>query len=88
MVIGFVAATLDPRVLGAHCRGHQAVTVEIVPKVPGDRGGIPARVGGHLQVVEEFRLPAGFDSARVPFFNTNTFVHQSAQDPKGALPSP
>ena len=68
------AATLDARVLGAHCRGGKAVTVEIVPKVSGDRGGIPARVGGHLQIVEEFRLPAAFDSARVPFFNTNTFV--------------
>jgi len=69
-----LAATLDARVLGAHCRGGKAVTVEIVPKMSGDRGGIPARVGGHLQIVEEFRLPAAFDSARVPFFNTNTFV--------------
>jgi UTP--glucose-1-phosphate uridylyltransferase len=69
-----LAATLDARVLGAHRRAGKAVTVDIVPKEPGDRGGIPARVAGHLQIVEEFRLPAGFDSARVPFFNTNTFV--------------
>jgi UTP--glucose-1-phosphate uridylyltransferase len=73
-----LAATLDPRVLGAHRRGGQAVTVEIVGKEPGDRGGIPARVDGHLQIVEEFRLPPGFDGSRVPFFNTNTFVLDAA----------
>jgi UTP--glucose-1-phosphate uridylyltransferase len=69
-----LAATLDARVVGAHCRGGRPVTVEIVRKAPGDRGGIPARVDGHLQIVEEFRLPAGFDGDQVPFFNTNTFV--------------
>ena len=69
-----LAATLDPRVIGAHRKSGRQVTVEIVRKTPGDRGGIPARVAGQLQIVEEFRLPAGFDSARVPFFNTNTFV--------------
>jgi UTP--glucose-1-phosphate uridylyltransferase len=69
-----LAAALDPRVIGAHCRGGQSVTVEVVRKEPGDRGGVPVRVGGHLQIVEEFRLPLGFDSAQVPFFNTNTFV--------------
>jgi UTP--glucose-1-phosphate uridylyltransferase len=69
-----LAATLDPRVLGAHRRAGRGVTVDIVAKEGGDRGGIPARVAGHLQIVEEFRLPPGFDSARVPYFNTNTFV--------------
>jgi UTP--glucose-1-phosphate uridylyltransferase len=69
-----LAASLDPRVIGAHCRGGKSVTVEVVRKEAGDRGGIPARVDGHLQIIEEFRLPAGFDSRQVPFFNTNTFV--------------
>ena len=69
-----LAASLDARVIGAHCRGGKSVTVEVVRKEAGDRGGIPARVDGHLQIVEEFRLPAGFDSSQVPFFNTNTFV--------------
>ncbi len=73
-----LAATLDPRVLGAHRRAGRAVTVDVVAKEEGDRGGIPARVGGHLQIVEEFRLPAGFDSARVPYFNTNTFVFEAS----------
>jgi UTP--glucose-1-phosphate uridylyltransferase len=69
-----LAASLDPRVIGAHIRGGKSVTVEVVRKEVGDRGGIPARVDGHLQIVEEFRLPADFDSSQVPFFNTNTFV--------------
>lgn len=69
-----LAATLAPRVLGAHRRAGRGVTVDIVAKESGDRGGIPARVGGHLQIVEDFRLPPGFDGARVPYFNTNTFV--------------
>src|ERR1039457_3396272 len=73
-----LAASLDPRVIGAHCRGGKSVTVEVVRKEAGDRGGIPARVDGHLQIVEEFRLPAGFDSSQVPFFNTNTFVFDVA----------
>ena len=73
-----LAASLDPRVIGAHLRGGKSVTVEVVRKVAGDRGGIPARVGGHLQIVEEFRLPVGFDGDQVPFFNTNTFVFDAA----------
>jgi UTP--glucose-1-phosphate uridylyltransferase len=73
-----LAASLDPRVIGAHCRGGKSATVEVVRKESGDRGGIPARVDGHLQIVEEFRLPADFDSSQVPFFNTNTFVFDAA----------
>jgi UTP--glucose-1-phosphate uridylyltransferase len=73
-----LAASLDARVIGAHYRGGKDVTVEVVRKEPGDRGGIPARVDGHLQIVEEFRLPVGFDSSQVPFFNTNTFVMDAA----------
>jgi UTP--glucose-1-phosphate uridylyltransferase len=73
-----LAATLDPRVIGAHCRGGKSLTVEVVRKHPGDRGGIPARVDGQLQIVEEFRLPVGFDSSNVPFFNTNTFLFDAA----------
>jgi UTP--glucose-1-phosphate uridylyltransferase len=73
-----LAASLDPRVIGAHCRGGKSVTVEVVRKETGDRGGIPARVDGHLQIVEEFRLPEAFDSSQVPFFNTNTFVFDAA----------
>jgi UTP--glucose-1-phosphate uridylyltransferase len=73
-----LAAALDPRVIGAHCRGGRNVTVEVVRKEAGDHGGIPARVDGHLQILEEFRLPADFDSSQVPYFNTNTFIFDAA----------
>ncbi|MCA9537346.1 MAG: UTP--glucose-1-phosphate uridylyltransferase [Myxococcales bacterium] len=66
-------ATLDPVLLGDHGRRAEPITVEVVDKAPGDRGGIPLRVDGHLQVVEAFRLPADFDQDAVPVFNTNTF---------------
>lgn len=69
-----LAASLDPRVIGAHCRSGKSVTVEVVRKERGDRGGVPVWVGDNMQIVEEFRLPAGFDSAEVPFFNTNTLT--------------
>jgi UTP--glucose-1-phosphate uridylyltransferase len=51
--------------------------------VAGDKGGIPVWAdtqedAGHgprrLQVLEEFRLPGGFDAAAVRVFNTNTFL--------------
>lgn len=69
-----LAASLDPRVIGAHCRSGKSVTVEVVRKEQGDRGGVPVWVGEQMQIVEEFRLPVGFDSAQVPFFNTNTLT--------------
>ena len=34
-----LAASLDPRGVGAHCRGGKSVTVEVVRKEAGDRGG-------------------------------------------------
>ena len=71
-------ASLDPVVLGAHIdasrtRGVQ-MTVESAPRYEGDKGGMPAMVDGHLQVVEAFRFPQGFDSSTIPVFNTNTFL--------------
>jgi UTP--glucose-1-phosphate uridylyltransferase len=73
-----LAATVDARVIGAHYEGGKSITVEVVRKEPGDRGGIPIRVDGHMQIVEEFRLPEGFDGNLVPFFNTNSFLFDAA----------
>ncbi|MCA9718931.1 MAG: UTP--glucose-1-phosphate uridylyltransferase, partial [Myxococcales bacterium] len=74
-----LAATLDPAVIGAHLEGGAAVTVEVVDKVPGDRGGAPARVDGALRLVEAFAFPSSFDQDRVPLFNTNTLVFDAAR---------
>lgn len=73
-----LTATLDEAIIGAHIESCCAVTVEVAPKRPGDRGGAPARVDGVLQIVEGFRFPAGFDQDSVDVFNTNTLVFDAA----------
>ncbi|MGB5192906.1 MAG: UTP--glucose-1-phosphate uridylyltransferase [Polyangiales bacterium] len=69
-----LTATLDPAVIGAHLEAGTALTAEMAPKEPGDKGGAPARVDGRAQIVEAFRFPEDFDQERIPVFNTNTFV--------------
>jgi UTP--glucose-1-phosphate uridylyltransferase len=81
-----LGATIDPALLGHFIERDKDVMVEAAPKETGDKGGIPVWAdaagegdgGGppvrRLQVLEEFRLPAGFDAAAVRVFNTNTFV--------------
>lgn len=69
-----LAATLDAAVIGAHLEAGVAVTAEVVDKVPGDKGGAPARVDDVLQIVEAFRFPDDFDQDTIGVFNTNTFV--------------
>jgi len=73
-----LGAGLDPVVLGFHIAHGKPVTCEVVDKERGDRGGIPVRFQGKMQVLEEFRLPSGFDAETVRVFNTNTF-HFDAQ---------
>jgi UTP--glucose-1-phosphate uridylyltransferase len=69
-----LAATLSPRVIGAHLRAGNAVTVEVAPRAPNDKGGAPARVRGRVEVLEGFRFPPSFDIAQIPVFNTNTML--------------
>lgn len=76
-----LGATVDPALLGWHLAHGGPLTVEVVDKAPGDRGGGPVRWNGKRIITEEFRLPRGFDPATVPVFNTNTFlVSASALD--------
>jgi UTP--glucose-1-phosphate uridylyltransferase len=69
-----LGAAVDPLVLGWHIEHGAPLTVEVVDKLAGDRGGIPVRWNGRPVILENFRLPAGFDEHDVPVFNTNTFV--------------
>jgi UTP--glucose-1-phosphate uridylyltransferase len=78
-----LGATIDEALLGAFVESGADIQVEVAPKVEGDRGGIPVwadspdssgRVARRLQVLEEFRLPQGFDANAVRVFNTNTFL--------------
>jgi UTP--glucose-1-phosphate uridylyltransferase len=69
-----LGATIDPAVLGTFISSNSDVMVEVCEKAAGDRGGIPVHAQGRLQVLEEFRLPHGFDATQVRVFNTNTFL--------------
>lgn len=73
-----LGATLDPAVIGFHLEKGRAITAEVVAKVPGDKGGAPARVDGELQIVEAFRFPGDFDQGAIGVFNTNSFVLDAA----------
>jgi len=78
-----LGAAVDAALLGHFIETGADVMVEAAPKVAWDKGGIPVwadthdpagRVTRRLQVLEEFRLPQGFDAAAVRVFNTNTFL--------------
>lgn len=69
-----LGATIDPAILGFHLAHGGALTVEVVDKVAGDRGGGPVIWNGRRIIAEEFRLPKDFDPSKVPVFNTNTFI--------------
>lgn len=78
-----LGAAIDPALLGLFVEREAPVMVEVAPKEAGDKGGIPvwaeaSAAGGdrtrRLQVLEEFRLPRGFDASTVRVFNTNTFL--------------
>jgi UTP--glucose-1-phosphate uridylyltransferase len=69
-----LGADPNPVIIGYHLEHGRPITVEVARTIPGDVGGAPARVDGKLQLVEGFRFPQGFDFARLPFVNTNTFV--------------
>ena len=69
-----LGATVDPLVLGWHVDHGAPLTVEVVDKAAGDRGGIPVRLDGRPVVLESFRLPEDFDEHSVRVFNTNTFI--------------
>ncbi|MBI2894376.1 MAG: UTP--glucose-1-phosphate uridylyltransferase [Deltaproteobacteria bacterium] len=70
-----LAASVDPAIVGFHLdQPANQMTVEVVRKDPGDKGGAPAWLSGRLEVIESFRFPASFDQDSIPVFNTNTFV--------------
>jgi UTP--glucose-1-phosphate uridylyltransferase len=74
-----LGATVDATLLGWFVDRAAALLVEVVDKVPGDRGGIPVRHRGRRTIVEEFRLPRAFDPTTVGVFNTNTFLVDAAR---------
>ncbi len=73
-----LGATLDPAMIALHHELGGAMTVEVVDKAPGDKGGAPALLDGVPQIIEGFRFPADFDQDSIGVFNTNTFVFDAA----------
>src|SRR5262249_50714678 len=78
-----LGATVDAALLGYFASQYADLMVEVATKGAGDRGGLPVwadaqdaegRTVRRLQVLEEFRLPDGFDASAVRVFNTNTFL--------------
>jgi UTP--glucose-1-phosphate uridylyltransferase len=69
-----LGATLDETLLGFFVDSGKDLMVEVTDKLGSDKGGIPVHANGTLQVLEEFRLPKGFDASSVRVFNTNTFL--------------
>ncbi|MDI7266562.1 MAG: UTP--glucose-1-phosphate uridylyltransferase [Myxococcota bacterium] len=69
-----VGATVDPAIVGQVILSGRRVAAELAERVAGDSGGMPAVVEGRPQILEAFRLPAGFDDSAIRWFNTNTIV--------------
>ncbi|HEY9898500.1 MAG TPA: UTP--glucose-1-phosphate uridylyltransferase [Pantanalinema sp.] len=69
-----LGASIEPAIIGCHIKSGRQMTVEVAAKLPGDKGGAPARVDGRMQLVEGFAFPADFDQDRIPVFNTATYV--------------
>jgi UTP--glucose-1-phosphate uridylyltransferase len=74
-----LGASIDSALLGQFIESGRDVVVECAEKEKGDKGGIPVHAdapggGRRVQVLEEFRLPRGFDAGTVRVFNTNTFL--------------
>jgi UTP--glucose-1-phosphate uridylyltransferase len=79
-----LGAAIDLPLLGQFIESQRDVMVEVAEKEAGDKGGIPVRAptpdgAARLQVLEEFRLPKGFDAETVRVFNTNTFLVKAAR---------
>jgi UTP--glucose-1-phosphate uridylyltransferase len=69
-----LGASVDAAILGDHIESGAQLTVELVDKRPGDKGGGPVLLNGRPIIAEHFRLPLDFDADKVPVFNTNTFL--------------
>lgn len=69
-----LGGSLAPAIIGWHVAHGCEMTIEVAAKVPGDKGGAPARVNGRVQLVEGFAFPPDFDQDSVPVFNTASYM--------------
>ncbi len=73
-----LGASPEPAIIGWHLRSGCEMTIEVPPKVPGDKGGAPARVNGRVQLVEGFAFPPDFDQDSIGYFNAASYVFSAA----------
>jgi UTP--glucose-1-phosphate uridylyltransferase len=73
-----LGGTLDEAILGFHLSSSAPLTSEVVDRSDADRGGLVVRHRGRPTVLEELRLPPGFDVTLAPVFNVNTFYFDAA----------
>ncbi len=82
-----LGATVDKLIFGYHIYKNSEMTVELAQKYPGDKGGAPAGVDGHLEIVEQFKFPADFNQDLISVFNTATYIFKAkALNKKFELP--
>ena len=82
-----LGATIDELIFGYHIYKNSEMTVELAQKYPGDKGGAPAVVDGHLEIVEQFKFPTDFNQDLISVFNTATYIFKAkALDRKFELP--
>lgn len=72
-----LGATIDELILGYHIYKNSEMTVELAQKYPGDKGGAPAIVNGHLEIVEQFKFPPDFNQDSISVFNTATYIFEA-----------
>ncbi|MFA5779597.1 MAG: UTP--glucose-1-phosphate uridylyltransferase [Elusimicrobiota bacterium] len=72
-----LGATIDELILGYHIYKTSGMTVELAQKYPGDKGGAPAVVDGHLEIVEQFKFPTDFNQDLISVFNTATYIFKA-----------
>ncbi|MDD5687119.1 MAG: UTP--glucose-1-phosphate uridylyltransferase [Elusimicrobia bacterium] len=73
-----LGATIDEQILGYHIEGKSEMTAELAVKYPGDKGGAPAVVDGHVEIVEQFKFPPDFNQDSISVFNTATYVFKAS----------
>lgn len=70
--IDTLGANLDPYILGYHILSDKTLTMEVITKRIGDRGGGLAKVNGNLRLVEGLALPKEEIEFDLTFYNTLT----------------
>ena len=73
-----LGATIDQTILGYHTEQNLEMTVELAEKYKGDKGGAPAVVSNHLEIVEQFKFPKSFNQDLIPVFNTATYIFKAS----------